>query len=227
MFRAMALKEFREIRGILFLALAAYGLLLASVINPASSINPLVWFGFRSGSSGVPFIGDDFAGVFYLISVVFAIALALRQTLGESIGGTYLFLLHRPASRNWLIGVKLVVGTTAFMICTATPILIYALWAATPGTHASPFEWAMTVHVWIGWLAMMILYLGTFHAVIRPGRWYRSRLLPFVTSALAAFAAVMIAADFEYSLLPCLIVLVLDAWLIAMILFAIQTRDYT
>ena len=73
----------------------------------------------------MPFVYDDFVGKFYLISVVFAIALGLRQTLGESIRGTYPFLLHRPADRRWLIGMKLSVGTAVYLICTAVPILVY------------------------------------------------------------------------------------------------------
>ena len=74
-----------------------------------------------------------------------------------------------------------------------------AVWAATPGTHASPFEWSMTVPIWIGWFAMTILYLGAFHTVVRPGRWYRSRLLPLAASAVATFAAVGLATAFEGS----------------------------
>jgi hypothetical protein len=223
MFRAMAIKELREIRGIVFLALVAYSLLLIGAITPTLAL--FDWF--RSGDPIMPFIIDDFTGKFYLISVIFAIALGLRQTLGESIGGTYLFLLHRPASRNWLIGVKLLVGATAFLLCTAATILIYALWVATPGTHASPFEWSMTVPVWPGWLAMTILYLGAFHSVIRPACWYRSRLLPLAASALATFAVVTFAMDCETLIWPCLIVFVVDVWLITMILFTVQTRDYT
>jgi hypothetical protein len=134
--------------------------------------------------------------------------------------------LHRPADRHWLIGIKLLVGMIVYLICAGIPILVYAAWAATPCTHASPFEWSMTVPVWVAWLAMTILYLGAFHTAIRPGQWYRSRLLPLIASALATFAAAGLAFEFEGSLWPCLIVLVVDVWLIAMILFAARTRDY-
>ena len=223
MFRAMAIKEFREIRGIVLLALAAYALLAAATIDPMS---PLNIFGARTLDGSVPFVRDIFTGWFFFISVVFTIALGLRQTLGESMRGTYPFLLHRPAGRRWLIGIKLAVGLTFYLICAVIPILIYGHWAATPGTHPSPFEWSMTVPTWVGWLAMTPLYLGAFLAVVRPGRWYRSRLLPLAASALAALAAAGLAAGFEWFLWPSLIVLVVDVWLIAMILFAIQTRDY-
>ncbi len=51
--------------------------------------------------SSVPFVNDGFFyGCFVLISAATAIALGLRQTLGESIHGTYPFLFHRPADRR-------------------------------------------------------------------------------------------------------------------------------
>ena len=227
MYKAAALKEFREILGIALLALAAYGLLVSGTMDPDSPLNIFVWLHLANrGGTCTPFIGDDFRGMFLLISVVFALALGLRQSLGESIRGTYPFLLHRPADRCRLIGIKLLLGTIVYLICAGLPILIYGAWAATPGTHASPFEWSMTVPTWIAWLAMTILYLGAFHTAIRPGRWYGSRCLPLAASALATFAAAGLAFEFEGSLWPCLIVLVVDVWLIAMILFAARTRDY-
>ena len=84
----------------------------------------------------------------------------------------------------------------------------------------------MTVPTWVSWLAMTILYFGAFHTAIRPGRWYGSRILPLAASVLATFAAAGLAYEFEGTLWPCLIVLVVDVWLIAMILFAARTRDY-
>jgi hypothetical protein len=222
----MALKEFREIRGIVLLAVAAYGLLVVAAIDPWSGWNPLRIFYRGGGGMNVPFVADDFVGKFCTIAVIFAIALGLRQSLGESAGGTYPFLLHRPADRRWLIGVKLLLGMGVYLICTAAPILVYGVWAATPGTHAGPFEWAMTVPAWIGWLVITVLYLGVFHSVIRPGRWYRSRILPLAAAASAAILAAALNAGLNCILWPCLIALVVDVWLIAMILFTARTRDY-
>ncbi len=84
----------------------------------------------------------------------------------------------------------------------------------------------MTVPIWIGWFDMTLLYLGAFHTGIRPGRWYRSRLLPLVAAAAATFVAAEVANELEAVFWPCLIVLVAGAWLVAMILLAVQTRDY-
>ena len=74
---------------------------------------------------------------------------------------------------------------------------------------------------------MTLLYLGAFHTARSAG--------PMVP--VAAFAVGgrgdwgdssrrHLPATFEVLLWPCLIVLVVDVWLIAMILFAVRTRDY-
>ena len=219
-------EEFREIRGIVLLAVVAYGLLVAAAVDPSSAWNPLRLFYSTGGGMNVPFVTGDFVTKLCMIATIFAIALGLRQSLGESVAGTYPFLLHRPADRRGLIGVKLLMGMAAYLICTAAPIVAYGLWAATPGTHASPFEWSMSMPAWIGWLVISVLYLGAFYTVIRPGRWYRSRILPMVAAAVAAASAAGFHAGLNSILWPCLIVLVVDVWLIATILFTLRTRDY-
>ena len=131
------------------------------------------------------------------------------------------FAQLRPLER------RLVVGVGVYLIVTMTAIFIYASWAAMPATHASPFEWGMAVPTLAATLAIPILYLGVYLSVIRPGRWFGSRLLPLVTAAFLAFAAIMLAGRVETFLWPLLIALAVDAWLIAMILFVVRTRDYT
>jgi hypothetical protein len=116
----------------------------------------------------------------------------------------------------------------AYATCGAIPLLVYGLWAATPGTHAGPFEWSMSWPTWAGWLAMSLLYAGAFLTGIRPGRWYGSRLLPFVVAVLGVAVAVGIASAFQQA--PpwvCLAVLVADIWMISAILFVAQTRDFS
>ena len=108
-------------------------------------------------------------------------------------------------------------------MCTAVPILVYGCWAATPGTHAIPFEWSMTVPIWGGWLAMTISIWRISHC---------HSAGPMVSVAATAVGGVgacdrsrgVTCRCVRGSLWPCLIVLVVDVWLIAMILFAVQTR---
>ena len=137
-------------------------------------------------------------------------------------GGTYLLLFHRPCSRGTLIGTKLFLGTAVLLVGGAVPILVYGWWASTPGTHASPFEWAMTDLVWKLCLSMTVVYLGSFLSGIRPGRWKGTRLLPFAAACI--FAAFSSSVPWV-SLVAGLVVLV-DLVMVVEILHVAQTRDY-
>ena len=74
-----------------------------------------------------------------------AIALGFKQSLGDLAGDAQLFLLHRPISRRTFYVTKIAVGLSLYFALAGLAILIYATWAATSGTHASPFAWSMTV----------------------------------------------------------------------------------
>ncbi len=227
MFRAMALKEFREIRGIALIALLLFCWFVLHAMNTAFSMNFLpTFFSSPLGYGEVPFINDSFTGKFCWLAAGLAIALGLRQTIGESVRGTYPFLFHRPAERRWLIGVKLLVGAGVYLICAVVPLAIYCLWAATPGTHASPFQWSMTWPSWLGWFVMMTFYFGAFLTGIQPGRWYR-RLLSLAAAVIPVVIPLAIASQLDWGLVSWLIPAAFDAWLIAMILFVARTRDYS
>ncbi len=75
-------------------------------------------------------------------------------------------------------------GRRSLLACTLLPILIYATWAATPGTHPGPFEWSMTGLAFRVWLLMPLAYLGAFASGIRPARWFGSQLLPLASVAV-------------------------------------------
>jgi ABC-type transport system involved in multi-copper enzyme maturation permease subunit len=226
MFRAMAMKEWREARKVVLIALAVYALMGISFASEVRSLDPFSYspFGFRY--SAVPFVDDQHVNNFYCVAAGMAVWLGLLQTVGESTRGTYLFLLHRPASRRWLLAVKLLVGTALCLAVSAIPLAIYALWAATPGTHASPFEWSMTVPTCVGWFAMPLLYYGAFLSGIRPGRWSRSRLLPLAAAGVMLFVGVQIACEIAQPLCVCLIVAAVDVWMIAAVLWTVRMRDY-
>jgi hypothetical protein len=56
--------------------------------------------------------------------------------------------------------------------------VLYAAWAARPGTHPAPFEWSMTDEAWRECSALTAVYLATFLTMLRPARWWGTRLLP-------------------------------------------------
>ncbi len=154
--RAIAIKELRETVGI-----AAIGLVLyAAIVSSQLGLN-LFWLvpGVEVYQE-VPFAGGIFAGHFGIVSCVLAIALGLRQSAWEGMRGTYLFLLHRPASRGKILTAKVLTGLALLQLTAALPVLLYAVWASFPNTHASPFQWSMTESSWSAWLALPVVYLG-------------------------------------------------------------------
>ena len=217
MLRTLALKELRETIGIAVVALV----LFAYFVTQGMGITLLPWA--RAYRSWIPFVNDPSLTSFALVAGLLAIALGFRQTAWETAFGTDQFLLHRPLARWRLIGVKLLVGAIVLVVSSALPILVYASWAATPGTHASPFEWSMTGPFWRIPLVMTIVYLGSFLSGIRPARWVGTRLVPLASAVFLAFVSMM---------LPCwwvwwfLLVVVLDGLLVMSVLLALQTRDF-
>ena len=227
MFRAIAIKELREIRGIAIGALIVYATITIGAIDYRSPLNLFFIMDTSMSLERVPFVRDNFVGKFCFFTAMVTMMLGFWQTFGESVRGTYPFLLHRPAGRTWLIGMKLFVGMVAYLILAAIPIGIYAIWAATPGNHASPFEWSMTIPTWIGWFAMTMLYLGAFLTGIMPGRWYGARFLPLAASAFLLFVLLQFVSNFGGMWWLCGVVLAVDLWLIALIFFVAKTRDYS
>jgi hypothetical protein len=118
---------------------------------------------------------------------------------------------------------KILVGAALYLCCSAIAILAHGLWAATPGTHASPFYWSMTGPTWEVCLSMVILYLGAFLSGIHPGRWRGTRLLPLIASG----ALVLFIAWIPWSW-PCGLAATLLASLVLIwtVFFVAEARDY-
>lgn len=219
--RALALKELREVAGITAIAVAVY---LALVINLMGA-KVFDWVpGMPAGTTGVPFVDGEFNQFFVLISVLFTVALGFRQSAWESSKGTFLFLLHRPASRHGIFLTKLAAGAGVLGVCLSLPIVVYGWWAGVPGHHASPFEWSMTESAWRLAVQMPLLYLGAFLSGLRPGRWLGTRLLPLAATALL----VMVLNILPWRWSPGLaLVIALCAMLIADVCFVARVRDFS
>ena len=217
MMSSLTHKELRECAGIL----AIGGLALFAVAAANMGLQPLSGM-FSSPSRGeIPFLGDGFQFELGVVAFLLAIALGFRQSLGDFLGDAHIFLLHRPVARRRIYGAKLAVGLAGYLLLTAAAILAYWLWAATPGTHASPFDWPMTAPAWTLWLAISLVYLGAFLSGIRPGAWMGTRLAPLAAVTLAA-AALMAAPIW----IAWLAAIACDALLIVLILHVAATRDF-
>lgn len=226
MWKALAFKEAREN---VWLGAAALALLLFVVVSQTGwDEGVLGSYGFRafsSGSSEIPFVGDDFIIPATAVAALLAVALGFHQTLGEALRGTHLLLFHLPVSRRRMVWAKLGVGLAVYAVCTVLPVLVYAVWAATPGTHASPFAWSMTWPMWQKLFTVTMLYLGAFLCGLRPARWLGSRLLPLVVAVLPTF--ILLEAPIPWWWLPLLITAVVDGIFLACIQHVVRGRDFS
>jgi len=218
MIRALAAKELRETSLVVLAALVVYAYFATSAMGFAL----LPFLGRDIGV--IPFVGGIFPGAFIVVSAGLAIALGFRQSAWESMQGTFPLLLHRPAPWWQLIGTKLAVGLVLVLACAVLPVLMYAWWAATPGTHAGPFEWSMTYPTWKVCISMTAVYLGAFLSGIRPAHWLWSRLWPLAGAGVLIFLIQYLP---YWTLLGLGAVVLLDGVLVVAILFLAGSRDYS
>jgi ABC-type transport system involved in multi-copper enzyme maturation permease subunit len=221
MIKAIVLKELREIMWVA--GITALTLVYFMVHETGFD---LLWMNKVQWQGQIPFHSDQFINtspIFTLVATLCAMVLGFQQTAWEGSHGTFPFLLHRPISRRRVFGIKLAVGLSVQLAITFLVVLAYALWAATPGTHASPFQWSMTTWEWLLCASMTVIYLGAFLAGIRDARWVGTRLLPLV----AAVPIMAIVCEFPGSIL-CRVAILTVAVLVyvAAIIHVVQTRDY-
>jgi len=223
---AIVSKELRETRVFAALALGLYLIYVSKLTGKWSPLlNPL--FGWAPGmnveASDVTFVQDNFLIMLFFIGAALAISLGFRQSAWEPSQGTALYLLHLPLRRHTIFVTKLLTGVGLLLGCTLLPILIYATWAAIPGTHPGPFEWSMTGTAFQIWLLMPLVYLGAFASGIRPARWFGSRLLPL---AAAAFCSLLLGVVPHWWLIAFPLLLLVAAVLVSDILWEADTRDF-
>lgn len=217
MLKALAWKEFRELLPLVAVALVAqfYFVSTAAGVHLALLVR---------NRGTIPFVGDGYATWLIVVAGLAGVAFGLWQTLRESSRGTYQYLLHRPMRRDTIFGAKLLVGGAAVAMVAFLPMLVYALWAGAPGTHASPFQWSMTTEAWQDCLQVPVLYLGAFVSGLRPARWFGSRLFPLAGTALVLLVLEALPGWQWTSLVVCLGV---DACLVLVIFYVAHQRDYS
>jgi ABC-type transport system involved in multi-copper enzyme maturation permease subunit len=226
MVMAIIRKELRETRAFAALAVALYFMYLSKLTG---TLSPLLTslFGLVPGMNAevpdVPFVEGNFLIILFFIGVALAITLGFRQSAWDSSQGTALYLLHLPLTRNSIFLTKLSTGIGILLVCTLLPIVIYATWAAMPGTHAGPFEWSMTEPAFHIWLLMPLAYLGAFASGIRPARWFGSRLLPLVSVALPGIYLYLLP---HWWLIAFPLLILVAVILVSDILWVAQTRDF-
>ncbi len=220
---ALVIKEWRLTAGAAMLGLLAYLMMVARL----AEVTGFGWLrGFIYEYRTIPFLRDGFLHHFTIITVLLAVWLAVMQTAFESRHQAWLFALHRPVSRRAILLSKVLVGLGLLLVCSAVPIVLYAAWAARPGSQPAPFAWGMTEQAWRSWWSFTPVYLGTLLTMLRPARWLGTRLFPVVT----AFAWLALRDSWGLGYEPIWIefslVSVIDAILVACLLLVIREREY-
>lgn len=221
MLKALVKKELRETLGIAAIAAFLYAAFIGSMMG-SRFFRALP--GAPDPGNALPFLGSSFRLNFAWLTGALAIVLGFWQTAVEANRGTFPFLFHRPLGRGAIIGAKLGSGLAVLLVEAGTALLIYALWAATPGTHPSPFAWSMAGLSLEIMLAMTVVYFGAFLSGLRPARWVGTRLLPLAGSGL--FAAGLVAICWLFGMIGLFLVGLCDLLLIVAILHTARTRDY-
>jgi ABC-type transport system involved in multi-copper enzyme maturation permease subunit len=215
MLKALVLKESRELMPLVALAIVAELLFfLPAGLIPIAAEN----------TDSIPFVSTWLQTWLLIIGGMTAVAMGFWQTSGELARGTLLFLLHRPVDRSTIFAIKLLVGISVTLLIAGVPIFAFALWAAAPGTHASPFFWSMTTTTWLIWFRLPLFYLGAFLSGLRPGRWFGSRALP-LAAALPLF--ILLAVTSQWPAVTLLLTLAIEACYLWVIFFIASTRDYS
>jgi hypothetical protein len=213
----LAYKELRESAGIGLLGAVA----LSSVAVGNMGLSPLPGLIGPLRYGEIPFLDNSFLYQFGFASCALAIALGLKQSIGDLFGEAQLFVLHRPVPRARIYGMKLVVGLAIHLVLSGMTVLVYAVWAASPGTHASPFDWRMTLTAWTLLFATSTVYLASFLSGIRPAAWIGTRLCPLAASVLVVMLALFLPTWISW-----LGLIAINALLIALILNVVEYREF-
>ena len=218
MWKALAIKELRDVSLIVAASAFAFFVWTATVLAPS-----IPWIGYH-GDVMIPFLTGEILGPLIIISSATAIGIGLRQStcvLGESPSQ---FLLHRPIERWRLIAFKLFIGFAVVFVLTTTGVVVIFLRAALPGNIPAPFRVWMTTPAWIAIGCVSVVYHAAFLSGLRPARWFGSRLLPTIGILPFAFGIGVLS---YWSLIPGLIAVFCLNWVLWIATRKIaDSRDY-
>jgi ABC-type transport system involved in multi-copper enzyme maturation permease subunit len=227
MLTAMIRKEVRELLPLTVFALLVQFFLIT--VETGVDWQPLTSWLNSNPYRGriIPFVSPTSCFYNFVATGVWAVTLGLWQTMWESSRGTFLLLLHRPVRRETIIGAKLLVGGLLCLLAGGLPLLCYAIWAAIPGTHASPFEWSMTGWAWQSCVVLILLYLGAFLSGLRSARWYVSRFWPVATALLVVAILNTTPSSTIWWWIELVFVVLVGGGLLLAILHVARSRDYS
>jgi ABC-type transport system involved in multi-copper enzyme maturation permease subunit len=228
MLKTIAWKEVRELLPFIALTLLAEVYFVCNAtgtrLGALSDINVMRNLSYNT----IPFIDDFSCTLILFIGGCFAVVVALWQTMWETSRGTFLFLLHRSITRNAVISTKLAVGVVLSLLVCGVPLLYYALWAATPGSHDSPFAWSMTTDDWFTLSLIPTVYLGAFISGLRSAHWFASRFFPiFAASIVVILCQAAWASLPTWRIAVVVVSIAIEVAAVYVVLYLAKVRDYS
>ena len=221
---ALLLKEFRLTAGMALLSLLAYWLVVASSVG----VRGFTWLReYLPGSGGSPFVQAGIFEPFMAITIVLGVCLAVWQIVTEARHQAWLFVLYRPVSRRTVLVIKIVVGLSVLMGCSAMPIVLSGVLASTPGMVAAPFEWSMTADAWRCWWSLSPVYLAMLLTMLRPARWIGTKAFPAVAACLWLIVRDYLEITTEPAWFEVVAVTAFNATLITCLLLVLREREYS
>jgi hypothetical protein len=142
-----------------------------------------------------PIFGSSFALVTLIGFPLLAGALGLLQTLFESRGDKWAFLIHRPVSTAMLLSAKLIAGFFLYFIVSFLSLVLAMLWISRPGMVGMPFSWLMSLP------AVACVFAGGLYLPVAMAiglRQSRSHLLRALPVGLPILASSLTARAFEF-----------------------------
>jgi hypothetical protein len=154
---------------------------------------------------------DEVLAVLLLAAPLGALGLGFLQILPEIQRDAWAFLVHRPVAPTGIFLAKIIVGTGLYFTAILVPFLAVALWTAAGAPEHRVFHPLM---LWPGMLIVLAsagLHPAAMLVVLRPARWFGTRLLPLALPSGALLLAVSWVFDVSEIPSPAMLISILAA----------------
>ena len=180
--KAIIFKEIRECSVVCLVMLIVLGATMAGVV-------------YHGSITATPLTTPIFCVVTGFGYPALGVWLGLTQIMVDRRRGRWDFVTHRPISRSRIFFAKAITGSGIYFLTGIIPLIATALWVATPGHLAAPFDWHMLLprlsDLFGGW----VWYFAGMLVGARRARWIGSRLLPQGLAIVSSMMAITVAMN--------------------------------
>ncbi len=157
------------------------GLFIMLVLAWAATPKSLSDFGWSSGRL-------QLISSLGFASAIFAVFLGVVQTVWDFSDRNRGYLLHRAVSLNAVLISKVVSGAIMYFAVTLVPLSLVATYFAAKGIEQLPVRPLQVVPSLLVICLCYFFHPATIWMVIRPAKWYGTKLLPLSVPAFICFA---------------------------------------